>query len=1247
MKKPKARRALAYLLSVTLALSTLPTSAFAEQLSDIVQDAQAQNPAAPSDDGDDSNPVPLSPTLPAPTDDAEANDEVDASANQPEAHTPQVEPQAAAAAQSVAVSGSTYTVETNDDLTQALTAIASSSDDGATIELKGGETFRVPASNYRATFGAEGKSITVTSSGDTQATLDLYYTGYLAGDCTFDNVHVKGSTLFCNGHRTVFTTASTFDFSITMYAGANGADVDSTYLVIAGTGSVNVGSTNGSHNIVGGCLAGSVHGDTYLEVSGNVAMCGGNKLTPASVLGDGTSSSTATSYVSVDGNAKLVYDNGGTGTPAIDGTSGCEIKGDLTIEACAGQCDGISAQREYPAMSIVDGSVHVIAGSPDYENTERVLRINSNWGIFGAGDMMSNFESSQYRVGGSVTVDAYENVWGWNRGTEPTRGDTPEIYGSKHADVKGNVEVNVRGSHVGNIYGADDTAVTGALSMTLTNVELKDSYYGGDYDQAGIFGLYTEVGDSSAGALSITVNGGDWALLFGTDSATAPANSTITVTGKPNIRLGVSGVQASKLPDHGVMPTVTFDGAEATASFVQECESVNLVNGSDVTLEDHDWVRGVDIEQGSTLTTTSDNHMWVYGDASIDGTWNQEFTSESGAKNHNFDLWIQGNTSVGEQGLLASKGTATFNGNVTNAGAMALMNASEVGGDYQGNKAEIRLPVVSKNYDGTSDGGDIPLCVDGTSTGSSTVYTVAADNYENLAMPEVGQNYVLSAVQDNDAPVQEVFVLGNDEAICDGLYLKRVEDADPIDHDSYHMWQIAKGDVDAISATVAPMNLTVYTGGEGYSGVIGDDGKFVSNDFPEMGFYFVLPQSINDLLGSTGGTAVNLTDKVALTYNDPSTGITRSWSLELYGNEDQSHVTMNGRKVYIYKILPSQVDGTSETIPFRVQFKDESGNVMDNTDFVASVTDQFRQFKVNAYAGGLDVSKLRITATVDGRTISRPVKLGSSTLTIRANTDEVYVDIANGEPTAAEGDGFLAGVAQDGTEYFVNDSGISAEPEGVKLMVDESLDDSALKSYLDEKMNPDGKYAYEFKYLDLVDTANGNAYVTMGEGQKMNVYWPVPEDADPNSSFKIVHFKGLDRDSDDDQSIFLESNPPELIDAEKVEIGGKSYVKFAVDSFSPFALMYQKANSGEHGGPGGQGGNAGTGDTGKGGDSGEQGQDDGSKVSPAGDKANDKKDGSNAIPQTGDETSYVAPVAAAVIGAAVAGVGMLMRRRRS
>ena len=29
--------------------------------------------------------------------------------------------------------------------------------------------------------------------------------GVLTGDCTFDNVYVTGSRLFCNGYRTIFT----------------------------------------------------------------------------------------------------------------------------------------------------------------------------------------------------------------------------------------------------------------------------------------------------------------------------------------------------------------------------------------------------------------------------------------------------------------------------------------------------------------------------------------------------------------------------------------------------------------------------------------------------------------------------------------------------------------------------------------------------------------------------------------------------------------------------------------------------------------------------------------------------------------------------------------------------------------------------------------------------------------------------------------------------------------------------------
>ena len=83
----------------------------------------------------------------------------------------------------------------------------------------------------------------------------------------------------------------------------------------------------------------------------------------------------------------------------------------------------------------------------------------------------------------------------------------------------------------------------------------------------------------------------------------------------------------------------------------------------------------------------------------------------------------------------------------------------------------------------------------------------------------------------------------------------------------------------------------------------------------------------------------------------------------------------------------------------------------------------------------------------------------------------------------------------------------------------------------------------------------------MGAGQKMNLYWPVPSDAKSNSEFHIIHFKGIDRDSDADVNELLTTRIPEELTCETVTIGGQKFVKFAVDSFSPFALLYEKAAS--------------------------------------------------------------------------------------
>ena len=357
-----------------------------------------------------------------------------------------------------------------------------------------------------------------------------------------------------------------------------------------------------------------------------------------------------------------------------------------------------------------------------------------------------------------------------------------------------------------------------------------------------------------------------------------------------------------------------------------------------------------------------------------------------------------------------------------------------------------------------------------------------------------------------------------------------------------------------------PADLTIYVGGQGYSGVIGADGKFSANDLPELGTCIYLPSDINSLVGHKDNDPVDLSSKVTLNYNDPATGTTRCWKLELYGNESQSHTYIKGRKVYVYKVMPSKIDGGTDTVPFRMQFTDKDGNVMVDSSFLATAKDQYRDYTTSFYYGSLNPDLLSVSVDLGDKTISRPVKLGTGKMRVRGNNDEIYASVSNETPKVdkANSGAILAGVAQSNTEYYINDSGVSADSDGVRLMVDSTLDDPLLTKYLDSKETDKGRFSYEFKYLDLVDTHNGNAYVTLGKGQKMNVFWPVPADAAANSEFKIVHFKGLDRDTDMDLNEMLEKYTPEELKGTVVTIDGQKFVKFTVDSFSPFALLYEK-----------------------------------------------------------------------------------------
>lgn len=410
------------------------------------------------------------------------------------------------------------------------------------------------------------------------------------------------------------------------------------------------------------------------------------------------------------------------------------------------------------------------------------MRLNGNWPIIGAGHSFATLPGAigNYAIDGNITIDVYENVWGWDRNTKPTTYDLPEIYGALRGNVGGNITINAHGSHVANIYGASDSVVQKGVTINATDVELRSSLYETKYDEGYIMGLWERGIPSTAnGPVTINIDGGDVGLVMATDQETVPAGSSINVTGKPNIRIGLRGTQATSYSRD--FPVANIDGCTATIPFIKMMSQVNVTNHSDVTAHVMSSDAGLMVEKDSKLTTDN-GQVWIWGDAVIDGTWEQKHSQTA---NYN-DIFIQGTTEIGADGYLINHGTSNLKGNVTNDGVMALMEPALLQGDYQANNGELRLPAVVSNYNAAS----IPVMIEGLASGTTTVNTVAPEDWTKLKKPQLGDNYIV-ALRDGDAPAQSVFLLGNEDALREDWFLKRKEDLD--DPNNYYMWQVATG----------------------------------------------------------------------------------------------------------------------------------------------------------------------------------------------------------------------------------------------------------------------------------------------------------------------------------------------------------------------------------------------------------------------------------------------------------------------
>ncbi len=164
-------------------------------------------------------------------------------------------------------------------------------------------------------------------------------------------------------------------------------------------------------------------------------------------------------------------------------------------------------------------------------------------------------------------------------------------------------------------------------------------------------------------------------------------------------------------------------------------------------------------------------------------------------------------------------------------------------------------------------------------------------------------------------------------------------------------------------------------------------------------------------------------------------------------------------------------------------------------------------------------------------------------------------------------------VVPEDTTFLVNDLDDQLPNEGadIRLLYDEILPAAGsganrtvlLKSRL-ETLYPalaeQENRRYEMKYLDLIDAADSNLWISSTKGGV--VYLPYPAGTDESTRFELYHFMGLHRDNDqyiDNESVeaAIANCEVEKVDATNTPAG----IRFEVgrNGFSPFALTWVNA----------------------------------------------------------------------------------------
>lgn len=383
--------------------------------------------------------------------------------------------------------------------------------------------------------------------------------------------------------------------------------------------------------------------------------------------------------------------------------------------------------------------------------------------------------------------------------------------------------------------------------------------------------------------------------------------------------------------------------------------------------------------------------------------------------------------------------------------------------------------------------------------------------------------------------------------------------------------------------TITPADITIYTGGAGYGGVTDANGNIIQSTettgLPEPGYHITLTESAVGWLSEQLNldeedslTAQDLSKYLSFDYNNG--GVTRHWDMEYVGIYDQNAAGQPTQ--YVYRLLPSKTEEPSENaVPVRLLYwEDSDGDEMlsqdespINTDDILMAQDIVsKNYAMTINPGDLEQDEIKATLKVNNNTKTFDVNIGTGTLTVKSTTnDETTTMIASNENDVNSNT--IQAVGSNVT-YYVNDSEVKIDNENnrVQLLVDEISNNDGFNTTMGndaidrvaDQFAGSADLSYDTAYMDLVDTENGNAVVTMGDDDSLDLYWPAPNNAAADSKYYIVHYTEMNRLETTYTEDEIATTEPDIINGERVTIGENDYIKFNVTSFSPFVLVWEE-----------------------------------------------------------------------------------------